>query len=378
MCKFKKNIDKNIEENNSLEFNLSKKQSKKDFIKSFEGAKINFLLGSGFTADLYGTLNNYEIYLTKAKDYLNYELIEAYLLWSFFKNCIYKMVDTQPKDILNQISFIRNLQQLIARRGNPVENRQINIFTTNYDMVCEMALEEAGLYYNDGFRGRIRPYYSTSNYGLTMLKNMTLSEKNTILESFNIYKLHGSIALMEDNGAYIYNSNFKQLILSLYEEYNKKFDESIESKILSLLEKNKREELELISGNEDFCLNFVSKFRNMNIVLPMKSKFVKTVLDLNYHELLRIFSNELERKQSLLIVYGFSFSDEHITEIVKRSLENPTLRVYVVCFNKNEVEKIKNKIDKYKNYENIIFVYDEKNIDIKSFNTIIKEVYKNG
>ena len=57
--------------------------------------------------------------------------------------------------------------------------------------------------------------------------------------------------------------------------------------------------------------------------------------------MIRSFSYELERKNSVLIVFGFSFADEHIRELFLRSLLNPTLKVYIICFNKDTKEKMK-------------------------------------
>ena len=40
------------------------------------------------------------------------------------------------------------------------------------------------------------------------------------------------------------------------------------------------------------------------------------------------------------IVFGFSFADEHIREIVKRSIINPSLKVFVICYDASTREKI--------------------------------------
>ena len=43
--------------------------------------------------------------------------------------------------------------------------------------------------------------------------------------------------------------------------------------------------------------------------------------------MLRIYANSLELENSLLIVFGFSFSDEHVREVTVRALRNATLKV---------------------------------------------------
>lgn len=73
---------------------------------------------------------------------------------------------------------------------------------------------------------------------------------------------------------------------------------------------------------------------------PTKEKFKETVFQQNYYQMLRMLSFELEKKNSVLIVFGFSFADEHIKEIVKRSLINPYLKMYVICYDEASKEKI--------------------------------------
>src|SRR6185436_13826702 len=66
------------------------------------------------------------------------------------------------------------------------------------------------------------------------------------------------------------------------------------------------------------------------IVNPTKEKFKHTVLNETYYEMLRIYSNELEKENTVLFVMGFSFADEHIREISLRAANsNPTLLIYV-------------------------------------------------
>ena len=76
------------------------------------------------------------------------------------------------------------------------------------------------------------------------------------------------------------------------------------------------------------------------MVNPTKEKFRETVFQQNYYQMIRMLSFELEKKNSVLIVFGFSFADEHIREIVKRSIINPSLKVFVICYDASTREKI--------------------------------------
>ena len=82
----------------------------------------------------------------------------------------------------------------------------------------------------------------------------------------------------------------------------------------------------------------------MQVVNPTKDKFRETVFQQNYYQLLRMLSFELEKRDSVLIVFGFSFADEHILEIVRCSIINPYLKVYVICYNENSRRDLENKL----------------------------------
>ena len=73
------------------------------------------------------------------------------------------------------------------------------------------------------------------------------------------------------------------------------------------------------------------------IVNPAKRKFEETVLEQSYYDLLRIYANELDRNNALLLVFGFSFADEHILELTKRAIRsNPKLIVIISCHTRSD------------------------------------------
>ena len=85
------------------------------------------------------------------------------------------------------------------------------------------------------------------------------------------------------------------------------------------------------------------------IVLPTYRKFQQTLIERTYYDLLRIFSNVMEREGSLLVAFGFSFRDEHILEIVKRALRNPTLSLIISCYSLEDVEYLRGCFSSYNN-----------------------------
>ena len=81
---------------------------------------------------------------------------------------------------------------------------------------------------------------------------------------------------------------------------------------------------------DDLLSQFSERYEELLIVNPTKDKFKSTLLNQTYYELLRIYSNELERENTVLFVLGFSFTDEHIRELTLRvANSNPTLAIYV-------------------------------------------------
>ncbi|HEY9031068.1 MAG TPA: SIR2 family protein, partial [Kangiella sp.] len=76
--------------------------------------------------------------------------------------------------------------------------------------------------------------------------------------------------------------------------------------------------------------SFINSFNDLQLVNPTKKKFQDTVLNEYYYGLLRIYSNALEKENSILFVIGFSFSDEHIHKLTMQvANSNPTLTIYI-------------------------------------------------
>ena len=346
----------------------------KELKNAIEGANINILLGAGFTANIYKPLNNIEDMLTYVERIDNQNLKDV-IIWEFFKKTILPMSSTKIQDMQLQVEFFKTIRELLTRRGNPVVNKQANIFTTNYDVVPELTVEHLNFDYNDGFKGKINPKFSTANYGNILIKNLVSSNNKAEIESINLYKMHGSLTWRKcENSSTDFNYDFINIINQINEEYKDKFQDNEFDTIKHLIEKKDNQALLNISTNGQGLFNKLTNIFNM--VWPTKQKFHNTVLNLNYYELLRIFSNELEKNQSLLLVFGFSFNDEHILEIVTRSLANPTLLVYIFCFTEDEANKIYKKFENCENFNNIKFIYDDQsNFDLERLNKELDKIY---
>ena len=92
---------------------------------------------------------------------------------------------------------------------------------------------------------------------------------------------------------------------------------------------------------------FIAAYEKLLIVInPTTEKFKHTLLNHIYYDLLRMYSNELEKENSVLFVMGFSFADQHIREVTLRAANsNPTLIVYVLTHTSDAEKELNARLD---------------------------------
>ena len=73
-----------------------------------------------------------------------------------------------------------------------------------------------------------------------------------------------------------------------------------------------------------------------------------------------------------MIAEGFSFADEHILDITKRALRNPTLRLVIFCYQESDTEGYESKFAQYNNVD--IVCSSKVNLDFAEFNKLLKDV----
>lgn len=83
--------------------------------------------------------------------------------------------------------------------------------------------------------------------------------------------------------------------------------------------------------------------------MPNMRKFESTLLDQVYFDLLRLYSNAMEMENALLFVFGFSFADEHILDITRRALRNPTAKVVIFAYSQGGVADFEIKFSAHRN-----------------------------
>ena len=157
------------------------------------------------------------------------------------------------------------------------------VFTTNYDLLSETALDRLGMPYCNGFSGTIERRFNPTTYRYALAEQLDLtSRKWAAVDSF-IYlcKLHGSINWIEEGGS-------------------------------------------LFPIREVPATTATKGSRVMIYPTPMKQN---ASFGSPYSDLFREFQGRIVRDQSVLFVVGYSFSDEHVNNLIFQALTVPTFRL---------------------------------------------------
>jgi hypothetical protein len=156
--------------------------------------------------------------------------------------------------------------------GRADRKQGIEIFTTNYDYLFEIGLEDKNISYYDGFTGSYHPFFDS-----TSIEDLHFLSKQT-----KLWKIHGSLGwhYHEQSGKVIRKDSDKSDIL-IYPSILK-YDESRKQPYMALGDR---------------------------------------------------LSNFLKESDTILITCGYSFGDEHINERIITALKaNPLTHVYVLYY----------------------------------------------
>lgn len=354
---------------NIIKINNTDKDSKdnlnKLLRKAIQSGNLNFIIGSGASMPAINIAGGIEqqIYdlFEKDDEEKAYELIFKFLTDLQVPNKAL-ISDTPPpqnegeslpdytariadikKTLDCYISFIECIENILNQRKTNILPKQANIFTTNYDVFFEKASEKfSAIKLNDGFTRTPnlngKNVFASQNFFNSLYNNGNLYGYKVEIPTINLIKIHGSLT-------------WKKIDNEI------KFDTSAPEPSVALvgIEKNKE---------------FSSKFA---LIIPQKGKFRETIMDRTFYDLLRIYANELDKENTLLIAYGFSFSDEHIFDITKRALKNPTLKLMIFAFDNASVTAFATKFNGYGNVD-IIAPEDGEVNDFTNLNEILSSL----
>ena len=145
----------------------------KELIQFIQSANINFMIGSGASRPYLATLGSIEEWLTRlAEDKkdkkLEYDVVEASIYKAFYESVIRPNRFPGGSDYETTINNYRALltawNGIMNKRYSRLLNKQVNLFSTNVDLMIEQASSGMGIELNDGFKGSVEQIYEESNF----------------------------------------------------------------------------------------------------------------------------------------------------------------------------------------------------------------------
>lgn len=359
-----------------------------------ESAHINFLIGSGVSRPYLNTLGGIETWLTElsnnpSDDKIKVDLVKCSILNEYLVGVIIPnleevvvnhadiLIKWEDRDLLEDdakptcdekraIAFDETIRQyqrllqyfhtLLSHRRTNLKNKSINLFTTNIDMLVEYANNSLGVELNDGFTGRKPAIFDDGNFTKQATKVGLHLQKVSEIPTINYIKLHGSLnwaqgenrmvvaddTLQNVHKAKTSFAKIQSSLINVSELYDSYIVDGVEDTFTDFLLKNvnipKEEDLKQL---REQLLEAIEDYSKIIMVNPTKRKFRETVMDMPFYELMRLYSNSLERENSLMFVAGFSFADEHLSKLTLRAAaNNPTLNIIIFAYDENSKDDI--------------------------------------
>ena len=348
---------------------------------------INILIGSGASADLFPTLalaiedakGNRETIETLATKFETWPEKRTALFMHYYNTCIFPVQTFNPSAITsdkgkanleNYEIFLTTLLGLLERRKDL--NRKINIFTTNYDGCLAHTADSIlikgshDFVVNDGTSGFRWKHLHSKNFSTFQCQTGIFERSNYGVPQLNIIHLHGSVywskngEKIEVNYRHDFNNLLTQQSIGKLEKYS----------VFLGTKDNKTEDIPALSFSKKQMDNFWGEYNKLPIVNPTKWKFHETVFEEHYYQMLRLLSYELEKPNSILITFGFSFADEHILRLVQRSLSNPQLQTFICCYSDGSAKSMREEFKLWKNVK-VIAPPEGVKMDFANFNRYV-------
>ena len=185
---------------------------------------------------------------------------------------------------------------------------RLNIFTTNYDLYSERAMDSLGIHYANGFTGGISKYFNPTifNYALAEKMDLSQSKWNVIDNFFYLYKIHGSVNWVENDD--------EGKLFKIQEIQDPTFD--------------------ILENKPTVMIHPTPLKYNASLGSP-------------YSDLFREFQKKLMQNNNILVTIGYSFSDEHINNLIFQAFTIPSFRLIIIGSEKQSetIEKLYNLDD---------------------------------
>lgn len=181
------------------------------------------------------------------------------------------------------VELLNLYKQLYISIGKKSRKVPINVYTTNYDLYNETALDELDMMYNNGFLGSTKRKFNPNSYNYLLVENLNLNRDSwkSVSNFINLYKLHGSINWIKEE-----NNIFEK-------------------------------DCDIVRGMLESVM-----------IYPTPQKDRSTLMT-PYSDLFRLMQNNLMRNNSVLITMGYSFSDDHINRVIFNALSVSDFRLII-------------------------------------------------
>lgn len=193
---------------------------------------------------------------------------------------------------------------LISFSSRSATRERLNLFTTNYDRLIEFGADLAGMHLIDRFIGSLNPVFRASRLKVDMHYNPPgIRGEPRYLEGVVYYnKLHGSLDWFSQD----YIVRRFPLPFGIDEPIKKFFPVYSEDNEITNL-----------------------------MIYPNENKDKETT-EYPYVELFRDLATAICRPNATLVVYGYSFGDDHINRIIKDMLTIPSTHLIIISFSDEE------------------------------------------
>lgn len=274
---------------------------------------------------------------------------------------------TREQVVKDYRSFLETVLRILQHRK--ALERRCNLFTTNYDgcfpLIADEILREGltDFLLNDGARGFSRRYLHTRNFNTYLCQTGIFERHQSSIPQINLLHVHGSVYWQKDKSSIVVdylNGPSASLLDAAALAKLAPFSARLGDTTATLVD------LEDPGFSKAELDGFWSSYEKLPIVNPTKWKFHETVFEEHYYQMLRMLSYELEKPNAVLITFGFSFADEHILNLVKRSLSNPHLQVFVCCYSKETRVALESEFRGHKNVRCIAL--DDGQMSFTAFN----------
>lgn len=202
------------------------------------------------------------------------EKVQSFL-WTRVTKGAFSNDDTSVRDLYEQ--FYKKL--VLRDRSLP----RPWVFTTNYDVFNEIAMDRLGIPYANGFAGVVERRFNPATFRYALAEQLDIANRKWVAVDAFVYlcKLHGSVTWTEDDRG----------LFPIREVWP--------------------------PPNADRMLIYPTPAKqNSSLASP-------------YADLFREFQSRVVREQSVLITVGYAFGDEHVNNIIYQALTIPTFRLII-------------------------------------------------